>query len=155
VKVVEGVDGLVLGGALMPPADASAAKQAVEEVEVANEGEEDNEGVQDQATVDGENPPVKKRKVGFAIERPAVGVYDPHSHTIHYRSDTQPTSARWEAAPDSATKRRVLGGTKMGNGAWALAWVDTIMELPGPETVDTAVREQLLRDAGNAVIDLT
>jgi chromatin structure-remodeling complex protein RSC7 len=27
----------------------------------------------------------------------------------------------------------VLGGTKAGNGAWALAWVDTIMELPASE----------------------
>lgn len=24
----------------------------------------------------------------------------------------------------------MLGGTKAGNGAWALAWVDTVMELP-------------------------
>lgn len=53
----------------------------------------------------------------------------------------------------------MLGGTKTGNGAWALAWVDTIMELPGPKTVDpeAAVREQLLRDAdkfGDVVIDL-
>ena len=31
---------------------------------------------------------------------------------------------------DSAEKRQVLGGTKAGNGAWALAWVDTVMELP-------------------------
>ena len=84
MKVVEGVDGLVLGGALMPPTDASADnKQAVEETEEANEEDEDEEVVQDQATVDGENPPVKKRKVGFEIERPAIGVYDPHSHTIH------------------------------------------------------------------------
>ena len=76
------------------------------------------------------------------------------------RSDTQPTSARWEAVPDSITKRRVLGGTKSGNGAWALAWVDTIMELPGPDTVDpeAAVREQILRDvekSGEVVIELT
>jgi chromatin structure-remodeling complex protein RSC7 len=34
---------------------------------------------------------------------------------------------------DSAEKRQVLGGTKAGNGAWALAWVDTIMELPASE----------------------
>jgi len=27
----------------------------------------------------------------------------------------------------------VLGGTKAGNGAWALAWVDTIMEIPASE----------------------
>lgn len=154
LKVVEGVDGLVLGGALMPATDAGSIKQAVEEPEEPNEEDEDEEGVQDQATADGEKPLVKKRKVGFEMEGPAVGVYEPHSHTIHCesaiiirqstitkiflftdRSDTQPTSARWEAVPDSATKRRVLGGTKTGNGAWALAWVDTIMEFPGPETV--------------------
>lgn len=44
----------------------------------------------------------------------------------------------------------------MGNGAWALAWVDTIMEV---KTVDreAAVREQLLKDvdkSGDVVIDL-
>ena len=46
------------------------------------------------------------------------------------RADTQPTCARWEGLKDSAEKRQVLGGTKAGNGAWALAWVDTVMELP-------------------------
>lgn len=83
VKVVQGVDGLVMGGALIPPTDASTAnnKPAVEEIEEPKE-EVDNEGhVQDQALVDGETKPsAKKRK---KIERTAVGVYDPHSHTIH------------------------------------------------------------------------
>ena len=32
--------------------------------------------------------------------------------------------------------RRVLGGTKVGNGAWALAWVDTCLDLPGPKDLD-------------------
>lgn len=27
----------------------------------------------------------------------------------------------------------MLGGAKAGNGAWALAWVDTVMELPATE----------------------
>jgi len=160
VKVVEGVGGLVMGGALMPPTDASAgnSKPAVREIEESEDGVENEVNVRDQALVDGETKPVaKKRK---KIERQAVGVYDPHSHTIHYRSDTQPTSARWEVVPDSIAKRRVLGGTKSGNGAWALAWVDTIMELPGPDTVDpeAAVREQILRDVDKSediVIDLT
>lgn len=87
VKVVEGVDGLVLGGALMPPMDANqpsaGSKQAVEEVEETNEEEEDEEGIQDQVAVDGEKPPPKKRKVEFDIDSPAVGIYEPHSHTIH------------------------------------------------------------------------
>jgi chromatin structure-remodeling complex protein RSC7 len=29
-----------------------------------------------------------------------------------------------------------LGGTKSGNGAWALAWVDTVLELPGTEETE-------------------
>jgi hypothetical protein len=48
------------------------------------------------------------------------------------RADTQPTKARWESLADSETdplKRRLVGGTKAGNGAWALAWVDTVMEV--------------------------
>jgi len=44
------------------------------------------------------------------------------------RADTQPTRARWESL--SSPERRVLGGTKAGNGAWGLAWVDTVMQLP-------------------------
>lgn len=77
---VEAVDGLVLGDANQPNA---TNKQVAEEIEEANEEEEDEEGVQDQAAVDGEKPPLKKRKVEFEIEKPAVGIYEPHSHTIH------------------------------------------------------------------------
>jgi len=49
--------------------------------------------------------------------------------------------------PDSEKKRRVLGGTKTGNGAWALAWVDTLMELATPGDADehSHVREELLK----------
>lgn len=62
------------------------------------------------------------------------------------RSNTQPTRSRWEVMPDSAQKR-VLGGTKTGNGAWALAWVDTVMELPSTDELDPGgnEREQLMR----------
>ena len=49
------------------------------------------------------------------------------------RADTQPTRAHWEGLKDSSEKRQVLGGTKAGNGAWALAWVDTVMEFPASE----------------------
>ena len=73
------------------------------------------------------------------------------------RTDTQPTRSRWEVLPDSQTKRRVLGGTKTGNGAWALAWVDTVMEMANSnETDDPAARsrEELLQEVGN-VVDLT
>ena len=82
-----------------------------------------------------------------------LGVYEPHNgivvcecifhesaRTSHLRftdrSDTQPTHSRWEPGPRN-DERRILGGTKTGNGAWGLAWVDTIMEFtpaepPGP-----------------------
>lgn len=88
VKVVKGVDGLVLGGALLPPTEmnqhpSAGNKPAAEEVEETNEEEEEEEGVQDQAAVDNEKPLLKKRKVEFDINRPAVGIYEPHSHTIH------------------------------------------------------------------------
>ena len=56
------------------------------------------------------------------------------------RIDTQPTRARWEAAPPGTEKRRVLGGTKVGNAAWGLAWVDTVMELPDARQMDDHAR---------------
>lgn len=46
------------------------------------------------------------------------------------RSDTQPTRSRWEAVPDPEGTHWVLGGVKTGNNAWAVAWVDTYMEVP-------------------------
>jgi hypothetical protein len=62
------------------------------------------------------------------------------------RTDTQPTKSRWEVASDSE-KKKVLGGTKTGNGAWALAWVDTVMELPSPDHVglEDIERDKLMK----------
>lgn len=54
--------------------------------------------------------------------------------------------------PDSRSKRRVLGGSKAGNGAWALAWVDTLMELPGPNeppSPGVQEREKIWKDVSN------
>lgn len=92
-----------------------------------------------------------------------LGVFEPHSylvqcawylllckisaHSLLDRNDTQPTRARWECLPDSKDKRRVLGGSKVGNGAWALAWVDTVMELPISEDEETKARQALSRTA--------
>ncbi|KAJ7764533.1 chromatin remodelling complex Rsc7/Swp82 subunit-domain-containing protein [Mycena maculata] len=64
-----------------------------------------------------------------------LGVYEAHSGVVQYRADTQPTRSRMEALPDSDAKS-VLGGTKVGNGAWAVAWLDTIMEVRTPEELD-------------------
>ena len=80
VNVVEGVDGLIMGGALMPPTDANASnnKRAVEKIE---EPKDEVENEDEEALVDGETKPTPKKR--RKVERPAVGVYDPHSHTIH------------------------------------------------------------------------
>ena len=58
------------------------------------------------------------------------------------RSDTQPTQARWEALPDNLEKRRILGGTKAGGGAWGLAWVNTVMQTPQQQQEDRWAEER-------------
>ncbi|KAI0827389.1 chromatin remodelling complex Rsc7/Swp82 subunit-domain-containing protein [Trametes gibbosa] len=76
-----------------------------------------------------------------------LGVYEPQTGLVFYRSDTQPTRARWEAVPDKEQKQQVLGGSKVGSNAWGLAWVDTVLELP--QTVEdpwVEAREQQLLD---------
>lgn len=40
----------------------------------------------------------------------------------------QPSRYRWERIKASPA----LGGTKVGNGAWGLAWISTCLEYPGP-----------------------
>ncbi|KAK7042462.1 chromatin remodelling complex Rsc7/Swp82 subunit-domain-containing protein [Favolaschia claudopus] len=78
-----------------------------------------------------------------------LGVYEAHSAIVQYRSDTQPTRSRMEMVPDPDGRASVLGGTKVGNGAWAVAWVDTIMksEADGP---DIAEKDRLWREAAAA-----
>ena len=94
---------------------------------------------------------------------PSYGIYEPHTAIVHCKShprfhrntdllltivtdesSTQPTKARWEVAPDS---RNVLGGTKVGNGAWGVAWVDTVMEPtePSPEGERTRACQAILQ----------
>ncbi|KAH0831162.1 chromatin remodelling complex Rsc7/Swp82 subunit-domain-containing protein [Lanmaoa asiatica] len=106
--------------------------------------------------VDGEGDMGQKKKTDDA-ELP-LGVYEPHTGLVHCafelvslgvvdrlccssradRADTQPTRSRWE----QVAPLRVLGGTKVGNGAWALAWVDTCLELPGPNDLDPYVTKR-------------
>ena len=90
-----------------------------------------------------------------------IGMYEPHTGIVHCeyidffitfyylllinnadRNDTQPSRAHWERAPGSSTNRRVLGGTKVGNAAWGLAWVDTVMELPDHNKNDDYARSR-------------
>ena len=69
------------------------------------------------------------------------------------RSDTQPARSRWEQGARNE-ERRILGGTKTGNGAWGLAWVDTVMEFtpaepPGPVPVSNTQVETSGPGTGN------
>jgi chromatin structure-remodeling complex protein RSC7 len=53
-------------------------------------------------------------------------------------------------------KRSILGGTKTGNGAWALAWVDTVMELPRPQEAERGKElEEVLRSVDRGIVNLT
>ena len=52
------------------------------------------------------------------------------------KKSSQPTKAVWEQLPSEYKtdgKGNFLGGTKAGNGAWAIACVDTVMQLPAEE----------------------
>ncbi|TFY82610.1 hypothetical protein EWM64_g1396 [Hericium alpestre] len=114
------------------------AREATQEVE-AGEKREGTEGPEGEGRR-------KRRKVRMDDGGMPLGVYEPHSGVVLYREDTQPTRSRWEGLRDDGERRQVLGGTKAGNGAWALAWIDTVMEPPG-EDLESKVaheREQLL-----------
>ncbi|CCL99390.1 uncharacterized protein FIBRA_01408 [Fibroporia radiculosa] len=77
----------------------------------------------------------RRRTLNHGGELP-LGIYEPHSGIVLYRSDTQPTRARWETVPDDQNRRQVIGGAKVGGGAWALAWIDSVMELSTEEDID-------------------
>jgi len=86
--------------------------------------------------------PASEKVLNPAVNEGGLGMYESHSNCIFYRSDTQPTSSRWQIVSSlpalNKQKGRLLGGTKVGNGAWGLAWVDTIME-----SSSTSAREEL------------
>ncbi|KAI0657495.1 chromatin remodelling complex Rsc7/Swp82 subunit-domain-containing protein [Cubamyces menziesii] len=90
--------------------------------------EQDASRVEKRAASEAPQEDTKKRRT-LESDLP-LGIYEPQTGIVFYRSDTQPTRARWEALPDDQEKRRVLGGTKAGGGGWGLAWVDTVMEVP-------------------------
>ncbi|TRM67020.1 chromatin remodelling complex Rsc7/Swp82 subunit-domain-containing protein [Schizophyllum amplum] len=73
---------------------------------------------------------------------PPRAVYEPHTGAWLLRSDTQPTRARWETLPDNA-ERTVIGGSRAGNRAWGVAWVETTMDY----RPDDIVREQEERES--------
>lgn len=116
------------------------------------QGQEHHQG---QDRRDHDDAGTRRRKRARREDKVPRGVYEPHSGIVLYRANTQPTRARWESLKDSEEKRQVLGGTKAGNGAWALAWVDTIMEVPASEEDDAIgraaaeERQRLLQLAAN------
>ncbi|KAH8986945.1 chromatin remodelling complex Rsc7/Swp82 subunit-domain-containing protein [Lactarius hatsudake] len=99
----------------------------------AHGDEQQDQGAREQREDESAVTGAQRRKRARLEEKVPRGVYEPHIGIVLYRTDTQPTRARWEGLKDSAEKRQVLGGTKAGNGAWALAWVDTVMELGASE----------------------
>lgn len=62
------------------------------------------------------------------------------------REDTQPRQSRWEPVGHQA--KEVVGGSRVGAGAWGLAWVDTMIELPpeGQEQQLNETRQKLIRE---------
>jgi len=119
--------------------------------------EQDHQGAQEQREDDTAATDAQARKRARWEEKVPKGVYEPHIGIVLYRANTQPTRARWEGLKDSAEKRQVLGGTKAGNGAWALAWVDTVMELPaseGDQEAGRAAAEERRRLSQHAAADL-
>ncbi|KNZ74089.1 Chromatin structure-remodeling complex subunit RSC7 [Termitomyces sp. J132] len=128
------------------------------------EGEEEEDGAHaEDRTASKAKGSAKRRRVSVVAGEPPLGIYEPHTGLVIYREDTQPTQSRWELLPDSGEKRAVLGGTKTGNGAWALAWVDTIMKLENPQAIESRisaekkrlVQESLGDDTKLPIIDLT
>ncbi|XP_006455231.1 hypothetical protein AGABI2DRAFT_194873 [Agaricus bisporus var. bisporus H97] len=100
-------------------------------------------GEQDNSNTAGADTTAMKVKAGTkrkAAEISALGVYEPHTNMILYHSATQPTRATWQLLPNS--KPRVLGGTRSGNGAWGMAWVDTVMQLPDEDEETRTEKEK-------------
>ncbi|PFH53421.1 hypothetical protein AMATHDRAFT_137410 [Amanita thiersii Skay4041] len=145
LKPYPGIDGV--GGT-----DGTQSMQIFGGVDWSRGKEVEEEGEEDEKQKTSE----KKRKTSYNKDEPALGLYEPHTGMLLYRADTQPTRCRWEVLPESDTKRRVLGGTKAGNGAWALAWVDAVMELPNGVEQDPAAeaRQKLVQEVESS-IDLT
>jgi len=91
----------------------------------------------------------------------SVSLLFPHSshqpHKSTDRADTQPTKCNWEvisssrlptSTPDTQSRKgRAIGGTKVGNGAWGIAWVDTVMEYPShQDDQDAKERDRILKE---------
>ncbi|KAG6811923.1 hypothetical protein H0H92_005254 [Tricholoma furcatifolium] len=156
-------EGLKIRGGMEEPVPGeevpSISEQVKRKVEVEDEDEEDEdeEGLERPKVVE---PPTKRRK---AVYEPALGMYEAHTGLVQYREDTQPTRSRLQLLPDSGVRRSVVGGAKAGNGAWGLAWVDTVMEVEGPQVYEqriaelrTAAVQESLRDATRrTIVDLT
>lgn len=82
LKVVEGVDGLVMGGAIPPASEnggTSTWKRGQDDGEAAGEDED----VVIDVTEGAKKPKSKKRKVEFDEDIPALGIYEPHTNLIH------------------------------------------------------------------------
>ncbi|KAH9077628.1 chromatin remodelling complex Rsc7/Swp82 subunit-domain-containing protein [Lactarius deliciosus] len=89
-------------------------------------GDEQDQGARERREDESAATGAQRRKRARLEEKVPRGVYEPHIGIVLYRTDTQPTRARWEGLKDSADKAT----------AWALAWVDTVMEIGASEGDD-------------------
>lgn len=116
----------------------------------------------------------KKAKLRLIQSRPQgprhpIGVYEPHTGLIHCtfasqislshsrlilhpsyiidRTDTQPTNATWEVK-SSASHLPLLAGSRVGAGAWGIAYVDNVVDYqPFNEKKKHEEMMRLVRDA--------
>lgn len=76
------------------------------------------------------------RKERRLMKQPPIGVYEPHTHLPHFSLDTQPTWSTIEqlhrrpqiGQRDDATNP-VLGGSRVGSGAWGVFTLETQMRI--------------------------
>lgn len=119
----------------------------------------------DDIDIDDSEEKPKRQKVVVDARAP-LGVYEPQTGLVLCmccifscrdtwfdgyladRKDTQPTHARWEAVPDG--EKFVLGGTKVGSGAWSIARVDTVLEPHDPQEEERILHEALQRIAAES-----
>ncbi|KAG6856713.1 hypothetical protein H0H87_001502 [Tephrocybe sp. NHM501043] len=127
-----------------------AKRKARREEEEEGDDDDDEEHEEEGTRAETKAEPSAKRQRFAVVDEPPLAVYEPHTGLVQYRNDTQPTRSRMELLPDSKDKRSVLGGSKVGNGAWGLGWIDTVMEVEDPQTVErrlAATMETKVREA--------
>ncbi|KAN0061500.1 chromatin structure-remodeling complex subunit RSC7 [Thecaphora frezii] len=139
----------------------TAADSATEVLDGEADPEEDEEAENDRPPWEREASPCEgveaslKRRAAAAARLearkrrgPPIGIYEPYTHMPHFNLNTQPTWAKLEkisprphfvrdGARDEGSTRPLLGGDRVGSGAWGVASFST--EVVAPPPPDAAV----------------